>query len=155
METALDGARGDSALDLYAGVGFFSIPLARRFSATTAVESGSGAVRDLEFNAARSGVALASVQSTAEEYLAALEKAPDFLLLDPPRTGIGKSMVHRIAQLQPECVTIVSCDPSTLARDLAGLLASGYVLERLTLVDLFQQTYHMETVARLRIARPR
>lgn len=150
VETALEGAGGESALDLYAGAGLFSVPLARRFSQVTAVESGAGAIRDLEFNAQRAGVTVSAIQSRAEEFLAGLEKAPDFMLLDPPRAGIGKRMVHRIAELRPERVAIVSCDPSTLARDLAPLLASGYQLDSLTLVDLFPQTYHMETVARLR-----
>jgi 23S rRNA (uracil1939-C5)-methyltransferase len=147
---ALEGAEGETALDLYAGVGLFSLALARSFREVTAVESGSGAVRDLEFNAARAGLEnLRAEQGTAEEYLQKLERAPDFVLLDPPRAGLGKAVVRRLAELGPRQVTIVSCDPATLARDLAGLTAAGYRVEKMTLVDLFPQTFHLETVVRL------
>lgn len=150
VETALADAAGDSAADLYAGVGLLSLPLARRFREVTAVESGAGAVRDLQFNAERSGLGnLRALQQTAEEHLAKLEKAPDFMVLDPPRAGLGKAVVKRLAELKPKQLVIVACDPATLARDLAGLLASDYKIERMALVDLFPQTYHLETVVRL------
>jgi 23S rRNA (uracil1939-C5)-methyltransferase len=152
VETALQGAEGETALDLYAGVGLISLPMARRFREVAAVESGSGAVRDLQFNAQRAGVVnLTAQQQTAEEYLAKLEQAPDFVLLDPPRSGLGKVVVKRLAELKPRQVTIVACDPATLARDLAGLVAAGYRVERMALVDLFPQTFHLETVVGLRL----
>jgi 23S rRNA (uracil1939-C5)-methyltransferase len=155
VETALAGVSGETALDLYAGVGLFSLALARRFRQVTAVESGSGAVRDLQFNAERAGlVHVRAERRTAEEYLQTLERAPDFVLLDPPRAGLGKAVVRRLAELRPRQVTIVSCDPATLARDLAGLTASGYRVERMTLVDLFPQTFHLETVVRLGMSHP-
>jgi 23S rRNA (uracil1939-C5)-methyltransferase len=91
----------------------------------------------------------------AEEYLQKLESAPDFVLLDPPRAGLGKAVVRRLAELRPRQVTIVSCDPATLARDLAGLTAAGYRIEQMTLVDLFPQTFHLETVVRLVTSPPR
>lgn len=150
VETAVDGAEGETALDMYAGVGLFSLALARRFREVVAVESGAGAVRDLEFNAERAGMAnLRAEQRTAEEYLAALDRAPDFVLVDPPRAGLGKTVVRRLSELRPLRISIVACDPATLARDLAGLLAAGYRMEKMTLVDLFPQTYHVETVVRL------
>jgi len=150
VETALRGAEGETALDLYAGVGLMSLPMAQRFRTVTAVESGSGAVRDLQFNAERAGASnLTARQQTAEECLAKLETAPDFVLLDPPRSGLGKAVVSRIAEWKPRKVTIVACDPSTLARDLAGLVAAGYRVERMALVDLFPQTFHLETVVAL------
>jgi 23S rRNA (uracil1939-C5)-methyltransferase len=149
-EAAVDGAEGETAADLYAGVGLFSLALARRFGEVQAVESGLGAVRDLQFNAERASFPnLHAEQSSAEEYLTKLDRAPDFLLLDPPRAGLGKIVVRRLSELKPPRITIVSCDPATLARDLAALLAAGYRLEKLTLVDLFPQTFHLETVARL------
>jgi 23S rRNA (uracil1939-C5)-methyltransferase len=152
VDAATDGAEGETAIDLYAGVGLLSLPLARRFREVTAVESGAGAVRDLQFNAARAGLEnLHAMPQTAEEHLAQLEKAPDFVVLDPPRTGLGKAVVGRLAELRPRQITIVACDPATLARDLAGLVAAGYRVERMTLVDLFPQTYHLETVVRLRL----
>jgi 23S rRNA (uracil1939-C5)-methyltransferase len=151
VETALGGAEGQTALDLYAGVGLFSRPLAKRFASVTAVESGARAAGDLRFNAERTGIALRVEKTDAEAWIEQLETAPDFVLLDPPRTGIGKRMVQRLGQLRPPKVALVSCDPATLARDLAGLTGAGYRIERLTLVDLFPQTYHLETVAQLAI----
>jgi 23S rRNA (uracil1939-C5)-methyltransferase len=151
VETALDGAEGQTALDLYAGVGLFSLALARRFASVTAVESGARAAGDLRFNAERAGLGLRVEQTDAEVWVEQLETAPDFVLLDPPRAGIGKRMVERLAQLRPPRLAIVSCDPATLARDLAGLTAAGYRIDRLSLVDLFPQTYHLEAVAHLSI----
>ena len=150
VEAALEGAEGDTAADLYAGVGLISLPMARKFQTVTAVESGAGAVRDLQFNAERAGLAnVTAKQQTAEEHLAQLERAPDLLLLDPPRAGLGKAVVKRLTDLKARQIVIVACDPATLARDLAGLLAGGYRIERMALVDLFPQTYHLETVVRL------
>jgi 23S rRNA (uracil1939-C5)-methyltransferase len=147
VENALRDASGDSALDLYAGVGLFAIPLARCFKDVVGVESGSAAVRDLEVNAEKAGVKLSSDQNRVEDFMTRLEKTPDFVLADPPRAGLGKSVVANLNRLAPPKLTIVSCDPATLARDLAGL--TKYKIDRLTLVDLFPQTYHLETIAHL------
>ena len=150
VDAALDGAQGETALDLYAGVGLFSLPLARRFGAVTAVESGAGAVHDLRWNAERAGIAnLRAEQQLAERFLESQERVPDFVLLDPPRAGLGPEIVTQLNRLRPPTIAIVACDPVTLARDLAGLTGAGYRLDGLTLADLFPQTFHMETVARL------
>lgn len=147
VEKALGTAAGETALDLYAGVGLFALPLAKRFGTVTAVEAGSTAARDLEVNASRAGVSIRVELSRVEDYLAKLVKAPDYILADPPRAGLGKTVVAGLNRLAAPRVTIVSCDPATLARDLAAL--SKYKIERLTLVDLFPQTFHLETVANL------
>lgn len=147
VDRALESAGGSSALDLYAGVGLFAVPLARKFESVTAVEAGSSAARDLEFNASRAEVRVQTEQKRVEDFLAKLDRAPDFVLADPPRAGLGKSVVASLKRLAPARVIIVSCDPATLARDLAAL---GYVIERLTLVDLFPQTYHLEAIAETR-----
>ncbi|MEI9971957.1 MAG: class I SAM-dependent RNA methyltransferase [Ignavibacteriota bacterium] len=150
VEAAVEDAEGETAFDLYAGVGLFAPALAAKFREVTAVESGSGAVRDLQFNAARAG--LENVRAEArmvEEFLQEQERSADFVLLDPPRAGLGQGVVRRLVELQPRQVVLVACDPSTLARDLAGLLAGGYSIVNMTLVDLFPQTYHVETVVRL------
>ena len=153
VDAALSDAEGNAALDLYAGVGLFAIPMARRFASVTAVEAGSSAVRDLEFSARgrefNAAGALRVEHSRVEDYVARLETTPDFILADPPRAGLGKEVVAHLNRLAPPRLTIVSCDPATLARDLAAL--PGYSIDRLTLVDLFPQTYHIETVARLRV----
>jgi len=151
VEAGLADAEGDTAIDLYAGVGLFSLPLARRIHAVTAVESGTSAVRDLEFNAARASLSIQVEKAVVEDYLEGLSKAPDFVLADPPRAGLGKGTVKQLLRLQPPRMTIVSCDPATLARDLMALVNSGYRLERVTLIDLFPQTYHIETVASVRL----
>lgn len=151
VEIALEGAQGESALDLYAGVGLFSLQMARRFGRVTAVEAGAAAAGDLAFNAERAGLAnLRAERGTAEAHLEALERAPDFVLLDPPRAGLSKAVTQRMVALRPRTVVIVSCDPATLVRDLAALAGAGYGIEKMTLVDLFPQTYHLETVVRLR-----
>jgi 23S rRNA (uracil1939-C5)-methyltransferase len=147
VDAALENTEGESALDLYAGVGLFSIPLARRFGKVTAVESGASAARDLQFNAERAGVTLQLAQTNVESFLASWTDRPDFVLADPPRAGLGKAVVTHLARLAPRHITIVACDPATLARDLAGLIAAGYRIERLTMIDLFPQTFHIEAIA--------
>ncbi len=150
-ECAIAGATGETAIDLYSGVGLFAMAMAHSFERVIAVESGADAVRDLRFNLERQGSATAfcPAHASAESYLASLETAPDFLLLDPPRAGLGKTVVQRLLELRARAITIVSCDPATLSRDLPTLLHGGYRLQQMTLVDLFPQTYHFETVVRL------
>lgn len=146
---ALGDAAGESALELFAGVGLFSLPLARRFAEVKAVESGAGALRDLRFNAERAAASVEAHQSSVDVYLAGAAAPPDFVLADPPRAGLGKAAVRELARLRPRHITIVACDPATLARDLAALVAAGYRLQGITLIDLFPQTYHIEAIARL------
>ena len=126
--------------------------LGRRFTRVSAVESGGGAVRDLRFNAERAKLTgVKAQQSTAEAVIEKLDRAPDFVLADPPRAGLGKAMVERLVTLKPRRLTIIACDPATLARDLAALTAAGYRIASMTLVDLFPQTFHLEIVVRLEI----
>ena len=75
---------------------------------------------------------------------------PDLIVLDPPRTGLGAETCALLAQIAAPALVCVSCDPATLARDLRTLAGSGYVIESITLADLFPQTFHLETVVRLR-----
>ncbi|HKW99801.1 MAG TPA: class I SAM-dependent RNA methyltransferase [Bryobacteraceae bacterium] len=149
VEAGLERAQGETALDLYAGVGLFSLPLARRIGKVVAVETSAGAVRDLRFNAERAGVTVEAEQNNVDAFLTSLTLAPDFVLADPPRAGLGKTAVAQLARLSPARITIVACDPATLARDLAGLIAAGYAIETMILIDLFPQTFHIETVAHL------
>jgi len=147
VDAALQSATGETALDLYTGVGLFALPMARRFKTVTAVESGADAARDLEVNAERAGVTLGIERARVEDFLPRLNTPPDFVLADPPRAGLGKPVVAQLARLAAPRLTIVSCDPATLARDVAAL--TGYKIERLILADLFPQTYHLETIAHL------
>ncbi len=151
VEAALEAAEGQTAFDLYAGVGLFAPALARKFQQVTSVESGSGAVRDLQYNAERAGLGNIHVeQRTVEEFLQETAQSADFVLLDPPRAGLGKAVVRRLSELGPKQVVMVACDPATLARDLGGMVAAGYAVERMTMIDLFPQTYHMEAVVALK-----
>lgn len=151
MDAVLPAAGGESAVDLYAGVGLFSIPLAGKFGQMTAVESGTSAARDLAFNATRAGARIEVRAESADSFLATLTTPPDFVLADPPRTGLGNAVVRRLCELKPPGITVVACDPATLARDAQALTAGGYRLDSLVLIDLFPQTFHIETVARFRL----
>jgi 23S rRNA (uracil1939-C5)-methyltransferase len=144
VECAIGDAKGEWAVDLYAGVGLFSTKLAGRFSKVTAVESGASSCRDLTHNFAQG-----AVNANVEDYLAGLNERPDFILADPPRAGLGKAVVKDLVRIRAPRLTIVSCDPATLARDVQGLIAGGYSIEKITLVDLFPQTFHLETVVEL------
>ena len=151
VETALEGAEGTTAWDLYSGVGLFSLALARRGFDVTAVEASMSAVSDLGFNMERAGVNLAAFKAPAELWMEEQAEAPDFVLADPPRSGLGKNGARALARLKPRQLSIVSCDPSTLARDLATLRSVGYEIDNMTLIDLFPHTSHIETVTKLRI----
>ncbi len=148
VETALSGVEGEQAIDLHAGVGLFTLPLAQRFAAVQAVERSGHAYRDLEWNARESGQDIETVKSSAEEFLRGFSGTPDLIVADPPRTGLGKELTAELLRVGARQIAIVSCDPTTLARDLKTLL-TGYEIERITLVDLFPQTFHFETVVRL------
>lgn len=147
VDAALPRDGGTSALDLYAGVGLFALPLRKQFREVIAVEAGASAARDLVLNATRAEAGIDARHARVEEYLAKLDTAPEFVLADPPRAGLGKQVVRDLERLQPTRLTIVSCDPATLARDLAALVS--YEIQAITLVDLFPQTYHLETVVSL------
>ncbi len=149
VERVTASAAGEHALDLYAGVGLFSLPLARRFSEVVAVEAGAGACEDLAYNAQRAGLPVRAERAAADLFLETVTVTPDFIVADPPRSGLGKQVVRELLRLGAPRLVIVSCDPATLARDLALLLAGGYRMERTTMVDLFPQTYHIETVVDL------
>jgi 23S rRNA (uracil1939-C5)-methyltransferase len=145
--------RGRLALDLFAGVGLFAIPLARRFERVVAVEADAHAAAFARANArANDADAVDVVIEHVEHYLAREPVAPgsvDCVLLDPPRAGLGVEAALALARLAPRRVVYVSCDPSTLARDLRALVDAGYALESVEAYDLFPQTFHVETVARL------
>jgi 23S rRNA (uracil1939-C5)-methyltransferase len=140
---------GRVAFDLFAGVGLFSVPLAKRFQRVVAVESNPAATRDLEVNVAGQGsidVRTASVERMLEKS----KEKPEFVLLDPPRAGLEPGAVRGLLRIAPARITYVSCDPPTLARDLGALLKGGYEIAEMHMIDLFPQTFHMEAVVRLR-----
>jgi 23S rRNA (uracil1939-C5)-methyltransferase len=155
------GQSGKLALDLYAGAGLFSTALASDFHHIVSVESSQTSTADLSYNQSSNGEA---VQVTTEQYLARAEHTgrvgkgavlphilnkPDLAVVDPPRSGLGERVARLLASLGAPRVVYVSCDPATLARDLVPLLAAGYGAEQVHLVDLFPQTYHLESVVHL------
>lgn len=153
VNEVLGDENGEEAVDLYAGVGLFTLPMAKRFARVHAVERGATAFRDLEFNAETAKMGNVTAQrAPAEEFLREVRNAPAWMVADPPRAGLGKEATAELLRLKPQRLTIVSCDPATLARDLKILLGGGgYAIARMSLVDLFPQTYHFETVVRLEI----
>jgi 23S rRNA (uracil1939-C5)-methyltransferase len=153
IEFALGDASGASALDLYSGVGLFTLPLARQFQRVTAVEANAIAVRFARRNLQDAGLTTARViaAGVAEWFRGAPVRDVDFVLLDPPRAGAESAVVKGIIDLHPVEISYVSCDPATLARDLKKLLAAGYTIRSIRGFDLFPQTHHVETVVRLQI----
>lgn len=150
LERVAGGRSGALAWDLFAGVGLFARRLASQFERVTAVESAPAATAALEQNLR--GTCTEGVDSSTLVFLqrARGEKRPDLIVVDPPRTGLGMETTSLLAEIAAPALTYVSCDPATLARDLRALLAAGYAIERLTLADLFPQTFHLETVVDLR-----
>jgi 23S rRNA (uracil1939-C5)-methyltransferase len=149
-EAAVAQAEGNSALDLYAGVGLMTLPLARKFSQVVAVDSSLRAVRGLQFNAERAKVDVKVVNLNVEEYLPSCEEGVDFVVADPPRAGLGPKITAELLRLKARHLALVSCDPATLARDLSALTAGGYEIVKITFVDMFPQTFHIECVVDLR-----
>jgi 23S rRNA (uracil1939-C5)-methyltransferase len=154
FKSNLETGPASVALDLYAGCGLFSLPLAHRFDLVVGVEAHPTSARDLAENARAHGFRnLKAVHGPVHEFLRRFAgPAPDFVVLDPPRAGVGLPSLRLLAGLQPEHVCYVSCDPSTLARDLGYLARRGYRLRALEMFDLFPQTFHIETVATLRLS---
>ncbi len=162
LKTVIAGAKGGTALDLYAGVGFFTLPLARAFQKVTSVDANLAATRDLIANAEAAGVKIASHNEHAEEFLTKTKEKPEFVVLDPPRAGLGAATAEKLAELGAAEIAYLSCDPATLARDLSVLTNSArkpkeiigpsirYEISDVHLFDLFPQTFHIETLVRLR-----
>ncbi len=151
VELVCEGAAGQLAWDLYAGVGLFSRVLAERFAQVVAVEGGEIAAADLEAAGRKAG--FASRRQATLEFLHSQEhqrERPDLVVLDPPRAGLGLEGAAVLGRVGAARVVYVSCDPETLARDLAVLVRAGYGVERVVMIDLFPQTFHLETVVWLR-----
>lgn len=137
-------------LDGYCGVGLFTLPLAERAGMVVAVEANPVAVDDLLVNAADlENVEV--VEGPVEAVLADREGRLDAAVVDPPRTGLSPEALEGLIAARPARLVYVSCDPATLARDARRLAAAGYSLERVRPVDLFPQTYHIETVSLWRL----
>ncbi len=149
VEEVVGEEAGELAVDLFAGVGLFSLPLARRYERVVAVEGDRIAARYARRNARRNGAGNLEVEGRAvESWIEALPAAADRVVADPPRPGLGAAVLAALQQRPPRRLTYVSCHPAALARDLR-ILGVGHRLERLSLLDLFPQTGHLEVVAQL------
>jgi 23S rRNA (uracil1939-C5)-methyltransferase len=170
---------GDVALDLYAGVGLFSTALACNFRHVISVESSQTAAADLAYNLPINGEGIRSAAEQYMEGHSGISRAdagnepakspgefetgragkgklpqkhfhtPDLIIVDPPRSGLGDRAARSLANSGAPRVTYVSCDPATLTRDLVPLVEAGYRVDEVHLVDLFPQTYHLESVVQL------
>jgi 23S rRNA (uracil1939-C5)-methyltransferase len=179
VKIVTQGRSGELALDLYAGVGLFSTALACDFRHVVSVESSHLSAGDLQYNLPSNGKAIQAATGqylsrswdgsprhdspthgsprhgsdkparTREGSAASSLPTPGLVVVDPPRSGLGEPVALAVASLGAPRVTYVSCDPATLARDLIPLLAAGYSVEQAHLVDLFPQTYHLESVLHL------
>jgi 23S rRNA (uracil1939-C5)-methyltransferase len=152
LVTSVTGVElGGLALDLFAGVGLFSLPLARRFERVVAVEANPNAASDLKANAEVNGFQnLRAANETTYDFLRRFAQTdPDLVVIDPPRAGVDAGSLKLLAALRPHKIHYLSCSPPTLARDLRLLAHQGYLLHSIELFDLFPQTYHIEALAKL------
>lgn len=140
---------GDTVLDAYCGVGLFALALADAAAAVIGIESAPSACEDCAYNAAdlthvelHEGAVDAVLPVLVEQ-----GRHADVVIMDPPRSGAGEAVIRQLAALRPRNIVYVSCDPATLARDSVFLSAAGYALAEAQPIDMFPQTYHVETVA--------
>jgi len=149
---ALDAAelKGSEVVwDLYCGAGTITLAAARRSGSALGIELNEGAVADARANAERNGVGnVEFIAGDLKDVVASDLPRPDVVITDPPRAGMHEDVVRRLLDLAPERIAYVSCNPTTQARDCA-ILAEKYDVEYVQPVDMFPQTYHVETVARL------
>jgi 23S rRNA (uracil1939-C5)-methyltransferase len=154
VSLALAQHSGDLAWDLYAGVGLFARQLIESFAQSYAVESAPASRQALEHNL--DGTTAKAIVSSTVDFLRRnreqREGRPDFIILDPPRAGLGDPVTNLLNAIQAPAMAYVSCDPTTLARDLRQLTQERYRIESITLVDMFPQTFHIETIVGLRRA---
>lgn len=152
VERVTAGRSGALAWDLFAGVGLFARQLAAGFDRVVAVESAPAATDALAHNL--SGTGATAVRMSTLDFLRRHAKTdrsvPDLVVVDPPRTGLGAETCALLGEIAAPAIVYVSCDPATLARDLRALTASVYEIERVTVADLFPQTFHLETIVDLR-----
>jgi len=155
IDEAVTPLEGRNALDLYCGVGLFSLPLAAKFEKVIGIESNHEAIGYARRNAEIAGYKNADFECEMVgrwfERNNNIDRRIDAVLLDPPRVGAEKATMRGIVALKPKKICYVSCDPATLARDLRPLLDNGYNIDSISAFDMFPQTHHIETVTHLSI----
>lgn len=150
VEHVTGGRNGKLAWDLFAGVGLFARQLTARFDRVVAVESAPASTQALAANLKHTRSV--PVRAATLDFLRrdSADGRPDFVVVDPPRSGLGPAVTQELLRIAPPELVYVSCDAATLARDLRAFTLAGYTLASVTLADLFPQTFHMETVVELR-----
>lgn len=145
-----EGKKDQRILDLYAGIGNLTLPLAIEAEEVIGIEENRMAVEDARWNVEKNSITNCRfILGRVEEVLTHWKwKSPDLIVLDPPRAGCKRAL-GQVVRLKPKKVIYVSCEPTTFSRDLRFLSENGYVLQKLTLIDMFPQTYHMEMVGLL------
>lgn len=139
----------ETVLDAYCGVGTLSLFFARHVKAVIGVECVAEAIADANLNARNNGIENVSFVCDSSEALIETLDAIDVAIVNPPRKGCSASFLSSLAKLAPQKVIYISCDPATLARDLAFLRSHGYRIENVVPFDMFPQTAHVETVVKL------
>lgn len=156
MVRQLEPTGREVVVDLYCGVGTFGLLLAEKVGRVIGIEESAAALKDARANA--QGVPLLSGKGVpniefrigkAEVVFPQMEEGVDAVILDPPRPGLRRPVIQALHRLKPAKIIYVSCEPSTLARDLRLLVEGGYALAEVQPVDLFPQTYHIESVTTL------
>jgi 23S rRNA (uracil1939-C5)-methyltransferase len=143
----------ETVLDLYCGIGNFSLPLAKRAKNVIGIESGYSAIEDAKANAELNSIPntefIADDMQKGLKALIQRKLRADVIVLDPPRAGATLTTLERVLAFVPQKIVYVSCNPSTLARDLKFFQLFGFRLDRLQPVDMFPYTYHIECVAEM------
>jgi 23S rRNA (uracil1939-C5)-methyltransferase len=147
LDRVLAEASAERFVDLYAGVGLFSVPMAARGQQGLAVEGDDSSAEDLQDNAKPFASTLAVRAGAVEGLLGSAElPATDVVIVDPPRTGLSSTAIEGLTRWAPARIVYVSCDVATLARDAGRLLGSGYQLRSIEALDMFPHTPHIETL---------
>ncbi len=142
------GRSGTTAFDLFAGVGTFTLPLSKTFDQVVAVEISPYSFSGLKSNTAGN---IRAIRATTEQFLQSEAKryVPEVIVIDPPRAGMGERAARLLGRTPARRIVYVSCDPATLSRDVRVLLESGFQVEEAHVLDLFPQTFHIESVLHL------
>lgn len=148
VRTWLKQVQPQRVLDLYCGVGLFTVFAAECCATVTAVELSPVAVRDAHYNLRRYEH-VTIIEGALERVIPRLQGPVDAAVVDPPRVGLRKEALAGLIELAPSHVLYVSCDPTTLARDCKTLVSAGYELLQVQPLDMFPQTFHIECIAQL------
>ncbi len=143
--------KGITAIDFYAGSGFFSLPLAKHFELVLSVEEVTAASALLKRNILLNRTGNIEILTSSVENAEIPERfrKPDLIILDPPRAGMSKKAINRVINLNPKRIIYVSCDPATLSRDVYYFYKNFYDIDEVTLLDQFPHTFHFETIVKM------